>query len=277
MVRPALVPNMTRYDAVLGGGYRHPSKLFDARKRERRAPLVCLCFPYAGGNGSLFSDWGSLVSGSIDILAVNLPGRAKRFLDPPYLEFGDIIDDLEVAALPLLDREFLLFGHSLGGLIAYELAFRLESKHGFVATHLFVSGTNTPHWPDPPESVIGRGDYELGDAEFVAKLIELGGAPAELASNLELRDATLPSIRADFRVYDSYVRSVDPGVRILSCPIGVFGGRADFRNVPEESLRDWSRYTRSNFSMHLLPGDHFFLRSSAREVTARMLASIARQ
>lgn len=249
--------------------------LFEAPWRPNRARVRCFCLPHAGGNGALFSEWTRLLEGRVEILAAHLPGRGKRFADPPHLTFPELMEDLERAAAALIDRDFGLFGHSLGGLIAHELAYRLETAHGYRPLHLFISGTRAPHSPRPASATLRDDAHTLSDQEFADRLCALGGIPQEYRDNQELMQFALPAVRADLRVLESYQPPACPQERRVSCPMTVFGGLGDLRDCPEESLREWSHYTSSRFNLRLVPGGHFFLDDNRRLLTQCLLRELA--
>lgn len=253
---------------------RNPWKLFERRDYRPGAPMSCLCIPYAGGSGSVFSDWAAPLSGRMDVVAAHLPGRGKRFSEAPYPTFDELLDDLESAALAFTAREFVLFGHSLGGLLAYELAHRLHARHMRNAIHVFISGMGAPHIPDPDTAALTDDDHRLSDHALARKLAALGGLPPEIPTQPELMEIALATVRADLKVYASYAAPSHSESRRIPCPITVYGGNEDLHNVPEEALREWSGYTRGRFGMQLFPGDHFFLHSQRDAVISHMLREL---
>jgi medium-chain acyl-[acyl-carrier-protein] hydrolase len=242
-------------------------RLFKRPPGEFRAPVRCFCFPYAGANHTLFSNWSQWLARRVDVIPVILPGRGVRFCEAPYVEFEQLMQDLEYAIAPLLDQEFALFGHSLGALIAYELAHRLCRRDSPRPRHLFVSATRAPHVPQPASALLKIDDYKRDDAAFARILAANGGIPHEWLNNEEIIAVVVPAIRADFRLYESYKPCSVPEQRAVTCPITAFGGLADTRDVPEPALREWARYTRSSFDMHMFAGDHFFLHTHPDAIT----------
>jgi medium-chain acyl-[acyl-carrier-protein] hydrolase len=182
-----------------------------------------------------------------------MPGRGNRLLEPFYRQLEPLINDLAEELLPYLDREFAIFGHSMGAIISFELARHLRMKYGLRPAHLFVSGRRAPHLKDddPPT-------YNLPDAELIKELSRLNGTPQEVFESPELMGLMLPMLRADFELVQTYEYKQGPA---LDFPLTALGGLQD-PEVSRSNLESWCQYTDSRFSLRLLPGDHFFLRTS---------------
>jgi medium-chain acyl-[acyl-carrier-protein] hydrolase len=170
------------------------------------------------------------------------------------------------AALPLAGVPFAFFGHSMGALIAFELARELARRGRPGPLHLFVSGRRAPQVPDREEPL-----HRLPDPEFVVRLRELNGTPEEVLANGELMQLLLPLLRADFAVHETYeYRPGEP----LAVPISALGGIAD-PEVRRDDLEAWRPETRGAFRLRMLPGDHFFLLSARRLVTEAVARDLA--
>src|SRR5438105_324520 len=110
-----------------------------------RADVRLLCLPYAGGGAALFRTWADALPPTIEICPVQLPGRETRFREPAISRWDPLLGQLAEALAPYLDRPFAFFGHSMGALLAFELAHRLRTHYGLRPTHLFASGCAAPH------------------------------------------------------------------------------------------------------------------------------------
>jgi medium-chain acyl-[acyl-carrier-protein] hydrolase len=163
----------------------------------------------------------------------------------------------------LSDRPFAIFGHSMGALVAFELARQLRDRHGMPVRGLLVAGRGAPHLPDPgPALACGT------DPALVAELQRLGGVPAEVLGDEVRRARMLRLIRADFAVCETYAyESAAP----LDCPITVFGGIEDL-DWPLETLSAWREHTTATARVHMFAGGHFFI-DSAREAFLEQLAA----
>jgi medium-chain acyl-[acyl-carrier-protein] hydrolase len=161
-----------------------------------------------------------------------------------------LVTDLTVRVLPHVRGPFALFGHSMGALVAFELAHRLR-RFGVRPTRLLVSGQAPPgaarrSWPPR---------HELPDDELWEEVRRLNGTSAAACDSDEIRRLFTEAIRADFALAETYLpESRTP----LECPISVFGGRTDPEVAPAE-LGRWSAYTTRGYTVSVLPGDHFYL------------------
>lgn len=214
--------------------------------------VLLFCLPYAGGSAMrVYGRWQRELPDGVEVVPVELAGRGARIVETPLTGVDAITADVLPTVLDRIDRPYALFGHSLGALVAFELARRLEHLHGRPATHLFVSGHIPPQHPQPP----GRYDYRLPDAQFRERLRELAGTPEEVLAHDELLNLVIPVLRADFEAADTY--RWRPGPRI-SPPLTVYGG-ADDPEAPPGTLPDWAALTTGGCDVRVLPGGHFFL------------------
>ena len=216
------------------------------------------CFPYAGGNAGSFRAWQSLLPQFVQVAAVQPPGRGERLSEPAFKHLPDMVQVLGPTLLPFLNKPFAFFGHSMGALIVLELTRWLRRTNKPLPIHLFISGRRAPQFPDeePPS-------HDLPEAEFIERLRELNGTPQEVLHHPELMQLMIPLLRADFSVCETYQYEVELP---LNCPITVFGGLGDIE-VPREKLEPWRELTTSSFSLHIFPGDHFFIHSAQNEIT----------
>ncbi|WP_242902248.1 type I polyketide synthase [Actinomadura terrae] len=217
-----------------------------------------LCLPYAGGGASAFHGWAELLP-DVEVVPVRLPGREARADEPPTVD----VDALARAALPLTDRPYAVFGHSMGGLLGFELCRRLRRLGAPPPARLFVSGSPVPHVPLSRPRVA-----DMPDGELTAWLAELGGAPREVLDDPAVRAVWLPILRSDFAFTDDYRYTAEAP---FDFPVTAFAGDADAMAGPGE-MSGWQTHTSADFTLRVLPGDHFFLHSARRE----LLASIAR-
>lgn len=223
-------------------------------KPNAEARLRLFCFPYAGGGAAIYRKWSAELPRSVEVCPVQIPGRGSRSKERPFTRLMPLVEAAAQALLPYLDKPFVFFGHSMGGMMSYELAQDLRLKHGLQPLQLFVSGRRAPH-------IRGEFDpktYDLPEAEFLAEVRRLNGTPKEALEHPELMELIGPLLRADFEVCQTYTYRPAPP---LDCPITAFGGLQDFE-VKRDHLEAWREYTTSSFLLRMLPGDHFFLNSS---------------
>jgi medium-chain acyl-[acyl-carrier-protein] hydrolase len=232
-----------------------------------KARLRLFCFPYAGGGAATYHLWPSELKGEIEVNAVQLPGRAGRSREKPFDRLGPLVEALAPVILPYLDRPYAFFGHSMGALIAFELARHLRREHDKQPARLFISGRRAPQLPSTSAPV-----HDLPEQEFMRELRRLNGTPEEVLAEPELMELMLPLLRADFAVVDTYEYAPEPP---LDCPVRAYGGLRD-REVSREQLEGWSMHTNADFGVRMLPGDHFYLQGE-RALLLRSLAGELRE
>lgn len=209
----------------------------------------------------MFRNWPSGLGPKIELASLALPGRERRYAEP--LERS--IDELAQKIARFLEREpgppFAFFGHSLGAMLAFEVARNLEREGLPGPVHFFASGARAPQLPDPNQPL-----HVLGEAEFRRALRELGGTPREVLEHEELMGLLSPVLRADFEMLETY--EYRPGTP-LSCPLTVFGGRFD-EVVSLAELRAWEACSSVGSELVLFEGDHFFLAEHEPQLLAEI-------
>jgi medium-chain acyl-[acyl-carrier-protein] hydrolase len=214
--------------------------------------LRLFCFPYAGGGASLFRKWPDSLPPTVEVCAVQLPGRENRLVEPLFDDVERAVGALVGALRPYLDRPFAFFGHSMGALLAFALARELREQRLIEPAHLFVSGRRAPQTPARFEPI-----HHLPEADFVAELRRYNGTPELILRDAELRRLFLPILRMDFALAETYTYIAEAP---LACPISAFGGLQD-EIVNHAELEAWAEQTRAAFSLRMLEGDHFFVNS----------------
>ena len=245
---------------------KSPTRWLPAFKEMPNTRLRLFCFPYAGGSAASFRGWQDNFRASIQVSAVQPPGRGERLSEPAFKHLPDMIQSLGPALSPYFDKPFAFFGHSMGALILLELTRWLRRTHGLMPVHLFISGRRAPQLPnDEPPS------HDLPEPEFIERLRQLNGTPQEVLDHPELMQLMVPLLRADFSVCETYQHESEPPFDI---PITVFGGLADVE-VSRDKLEPWRAHTTASFSLHTLPGDHFFIHPSHKDIIRVMEQKLA--
>lgn len=227
-----------------------PKPAPDARRR-------LFCFPFAGGGAMTYRTWPAHLPADSEVCAVQLPGREGRLREPLFRSLTDLIPPLADALEPFLDRPCAFFGHSMGAIIAFELARELRRRRVSALTALLVSARIAPQTPDPDRPV-----YQLPEPEFIDRLRTFNGTPDAVLQNPELLAMLVPILRADFAINEGYVYAEEPP---LDVPIAAFGGDRD-PVVPSGKLGEWASQTSAGFSQRIFAGDHFFLNSAQAEL-----------
>jgi surfactin synthase thioesterase subunit len=216
----------------------------------RRDGPVILCFPHAGAGPSVYRTWLQYMPEDVELQAVHLPGREKRLQEPRYRELPPLIAAVADGCEVLRGRQIAFFGHSLGALLAFELA-RVLSGQGSGPVCLAVSAAVAPHLLN----VERPSSYQYPDDELLAGLLELGYLPEPLRTSPEFIKMFLPLLKDDFAIGHGY--RYQPG-EPLACPLLAFGGDADL-TATVESVDAWRQHTRAAFSCTILSGGHFYL------------------
>ncbi len=222
-----------------------------------QATLRLFCFPYAGGGTTAYNGWAARLPRDVEVCLAQLPGREARLREPPLASVEQLVAALTENLSPYLDRPFAFFGHSMGAVVSFELARYLRAVRGLEPLHLFVSARRAPQLPRSE-----RKTYLLPEDEFLAEVKRLNGTPSEVLEHEELMRLLLPLLRADFAVCQTH--RYTPGAP-LDCSITAFGGLGD-HETGREKLEAWSELTSARFRLHMLPGDHFFIKTAQAQI-----------
>jgi medium-chain acyl-[acyl-carrier-protein] hydrolase len=237
-----------------------------SRERQQAPGQRLFCFPYAGGGASAFRLWRPDLSDVAEVCPVQLPGREARLAEPPVSDACELVARLADGLGPFLDRPFAFFGHSMGALVAFELARELRRRRQRGPSHLFASGFRAPNRPNP-----NRPLHALPMADFLRELRAYDGTPHEVLDNALLMELMEPALRADFALHETYrYREEAP----LACPVTVLGGRDDVK-VSLEDLAGWQRMTTGGHELRLLPGGHFYVHTARSQVLALVASRLA--
>lgn len=220
------------------------------------ATSALVCLPHAGGSASFFFPLARALAPAIDVLAVQYPGRQDRRHEPNIDNLPELADRIVDALRELDDRPFALFGHSMGALLAYEVALRLAAAGLQTPSHLFASGRRAPSRQ--------RADriHLSSDGEILAHIRRLGGPGSMALDDPELRAMALPLIRNDYRAVETYRPAP---AAVLDCPITALTGDRDVL-VSLDEAQAWAGHTTGPFDLVVLPGGHFYLADRNEQV-----------
>jgi surfactin synthase thioesterase subunit len=224
------------------------------------------CFPHAGGSANFYLPASRLLAPAVEVLAIQYPGRQDRRSEAPIDNIPDLADHVFHAVRTVTDRPFALWGHSMGAVLAFEVALRLQ-RHGLPApVRLFASGRRAPSCHRAEHL------HEGGDEAIVAELKSLGATASTLLSDPELRAMILPAVRADYRAIETYRYRPGPP---LGCPVTVLVGDSD-QHVTLDEARAWADRTIAETDLHVFPGGHFFLVDQVAQVVDRVSDRLVR-
>lgn len=222
-------------------------------RRSPGARARLICFPHAGGQPVAFAGWPAALPPAVDVLCAHLPGRGRRFAEPPITDRAALVEAIGPAIAADLasdPRPAVFLGHSMGGVLAFELCRWLAARGHPRPAHLVVVAHRAPHVPLARAPV-----HAAGDAALVAELRRLGGTPAEVLASDELMALFMPMIRADYTVAETWLPGREATVDV---PILALGGWSD-PNVSPAAIEAWRGHTTAGFDWAMFEGGHFFL------------------
>jgi medium-chain acyl-[acyl-carrier-protein] hydrolase len=232
------------------------------------AGLRLFCFAHAGGGSAFFHPWRRALGPGVEVRSIVLPGRERRARETPHTRMGPLVDGLVAELAPQLSVPYVLFGHSLGSIVAYETARALLERGSRAPSALLVSGRRGPFVADHRRPV-----HNLPEDDFLAEMSRLGGTPPELLSKRELLRHFLPPLRADHEINETYRPDPLPGPA-LTCPVFAFTGAADPLADPH-AVAGWREVTSGDFRLRVFPGDHFYLKGAPEDVMAALREALA--
>ncbi len=222
--------------------------------------MMLFCLPYAGGSEEMYFKWEKYLHPLIKLYPVPLKGRGKRFNEAFYESLEDAVDDIfEFIDSKISDDDYAIYGHNMGGLLAYELYYKIMDKNRKVPKHIFISGHKAPNIANDREKI-----HTLSDDEFLKKIIEYGGINDEAIENGELLEGFLPIIRNDFKIIENYnyIKREDK----INCNITLFTGDEDFITFHE--MIEWENYANKDLRIHTFNGNHFFINNNIEGITS---------
>ncbi|MEU7135930.1 alpha/beta fold hydrolase [Streptomyces sp. NPDC046261] len=222
------------------------------------ASFSLVCLPYAGSGAGFYRPWNGLGPEGVHVVPLQLPGREELFLDDPYEDAAVAAAELAPRVVELVGEQapIALFGHSLGAVLAFELAREIQRSGHPGLTHLFVSGSPGP-WSGRSERATG-----LGDEEFIERVGEFAGYRHEAFDDPDLREILLPLLRADVAMHENYKPASDEPLPI---PVTSLRG-ADDQLVSRAQAEEWQAATSGRFSYRELPGGHMYLVDSPKSL-----------
>ncbi|MFD3792663.1 thioesterase II family protein [Streptomyces cyaneofuscatus] len=228
-----------------------------------RAPRL-YCFPHAGGAASTFVPLARALTPRLDVLAAQYPGRQDRRRETPIADIGLLAEAL-ADHVPVQEKvPYAFFGHSMGAVLAYEVARILRRRGVTGPAALVLSGRRAPT-PEPSAH-----DGLRTDADILRAVRELGGTTPQVLRDPELREMVMPALRADYRAIGSYTWQPGPP---LSVPFTVLvGDRDPVASVTE--ARAWQDFTTAPAPTHVFDGGHFFLDAHLPRVARTVLDAL---
>ncbi|WP_245790618.1 thioesterase II family protein [Streptomyces monashensis] len=226
-----------------------------------------MCLPHAGGASSFYFPLSRALPPTVDVLAVQYPGRQDRRHEPSIDSLPELADRIFEVIRHLDDRPLALFGHSMGAAVAYEIALRMQDAGLPAPVRFFASGRRAP----------SRDRHEgldlASDAQLMAEVRKLGGPHAAMLADPEFMDMIMPAIRSDYRAVARY--RCEPG-RSLECPVTILTGDSDPRVSIDEATA-WEEHTTGRTELQVFPGGHFFLADESARVSGLLADRLTRR
>ncbi|MBP0713532.1 alpha/beta fold hydrolase [Burkholderia sola] len=234
-----------------------------SRRPDNTTRLVC--FPHAGAGASIYCAWDRLVPHDVGVHAVQLAGREQRADEQLRIDWVPLVEEICDALARWHDQPFAFYGHSLGGLIAYEVANALRRRGATGPRMLFVGASYAP-------SAVRKAGTHFEDDESLLQIVRrFGGVDDTFAAEPEFVRHFLPVIAADFTLFNRYV--YDAARDRLDCPVIALYGTHD-ADHDGASMARWKLHTRGSFHAHAVHGGHFFHRESAREAIEHIVSHL---
>ncbi len=220
--------------------------------------MILFCLPYAGGSESIYYGWKKYLNPSIQLEAIELKGRGKRYNEDFYETLDEAVEDIFTNIKnKIVDDDYAIYGHSMGSLLAYELYYKIIDMGYRKPRHIFFSGYEAP-------SVIKKREntYTLPDNDFINKVMELGGTPEEVMNNKELLELFLPIIRSDFKILETY--NHEQREDKIQCDVSILNGKRDSINLQE--ILAWKNHVGKGFRVYNFEGDHFYINNNVENI-----------
>lgn len=216
------------------------------------------CIPYAGGSASIYNKWKKYVGSDFELIPIELSGRGSRFNERLYTTINDIVNDIYNNIKSLIDDGmYMIFGHSMGALITYELICKIIEEGDNQPIHAFFSGKVAPHIKGDNNNY-----HKQSDDKLIEEVFSLGGTPQELLAQRDLLEMFLPIIRADYQAVETYEYNGEK--QRFDFPITVFNGVND--KLTKNNIEEWSIYTTKEFKIYNFNGGHFFINDNIKEI-----------
>lgn len=221
--------------------------------------MKLFCLPYAGSSGATYYQWRKYFDHSITLTPVVLKGRGNRISESFYQDIHEAVGDVYNFVKQSVNKDdYAIFGHSMGGLLAYELYYKLRSMNHRLPKHIFCSGVSAPSTREKREQT-----HTLPDDEFLKKYIKLGGIQQDVINNKELLDMFIPILRKDCELVEKYEYVEREGQ--IECDITILNGSEE--NMKPEEIIKWKQHVSGMCNIYTLTGDHFFINDNVENIT----------
>ncbi|MGO4773550.1 thioesterase II family protein [Flavobacterium sp. W22_SRS_FK3] len=227
-----------------------------------------IALPFAGGNKYSFNSIEKYISKNVEWITLELPGRGSRFKESLLDQVDHIVDDILIQMMPYIGHgNYIIYGHSMGTLVGYELAKKIAEKKLQQPLALFFTGRGAPGFRrfSSKKSI-------LPTAAFWDEVNKIGGLPKEILECKELLDLYYPILKSDFKAIEDY-NYLPMEVR-FTFPIHIVMGKDEIGIGEEKTslvgVKGWQNETSENCTFEFLEGDHFFIFKHAESIAKRI-------
>jgi len=232
--------------------------------------IKLFCLPHAGGSAFNYSKWKKYFNPFIEVIPIELAGRGYRIEESLYHSIEEAVNDVyKIIIKQLNNSPYILYGHSMGSLIAYELAKKIQISNDVLPEFLVLSGRNHPN------SKIKDIRHNLSNEQFKNEVIAMGGTPSEVFQSEELMEIFLPILRADFKIVETYIHN-NNNIQVCDIDFLILNGKNDELTSYEE-VKKWEQYTNKMCTFHSFEGKHFFLHENIEEIASIIIRKLVSQ
>lgn len=241
------------------------SPWFPRSNSKPNAQYRVLCLPYAGGSASLFRTWDEFVGNDIEIVPIELPGRGMRVNETLASDMESLATELAEVISLINDKPFILFGHSMGGRIAYYLYHKLVAMGAPIPDRLALSACNPPQISSPANK-----PWEMDNQTFARHLQRMGGTPNIILESQDMLDLFIPILKSDLRLASQSI-AIEEKVKI---PVTVLFGTDD-HIAPKASMLTWQDRCECPIDICEIQGGHFFLKDKANKIVNVIIENLS--
>jgi surfactin synthase thioesterase subunit len=231
------------------------NKWFSYEENEN-ADIRVFVFPYSGGNLQIFKKWDKLFDKKVQVIYPNYPGKGSRMQEENICCIEEFVNLVYLNMQHLLDKPFILFGHSNGALVSFKLANILEKNKVQNLKKVIISAKSAPVFIKEENKLC-----ELPFEEFIDTLREFGNTPEEVINNKEIMQLLTPSLKADF-AFSEYYEYKDSD-KILT-PTSIWQGKSD-NHIKGECIEGWVKELGNQVDIKMFKGGHFFIEDLVNE------------
>jgi medium-chain acyl-[acyl-carrier-protein] hydrolase len=217
------------------------------------------CLPYAGASAVIYNSWKRYLKDFIELVPVELSGRGSRSTEPFYETIEEAVTDIYGRIRNTIQgRDYALFGHSMGALLAYEICHKIREDKLRMPVHIFLSAKEPPHIKADDRILYHKIPHE----KFVDEIMKFGGTPEEFFERTELKEYFIPILKADFKLFEMYTYP-EYEIKLLTDVTILYGENDD---IEYRGIQEWDKHFEGDISYHLFKGGHFYYKNNLQQL-----------